>query len=398
MTTQAQAEARALSRLAADELSSLPAGIGNVHGAISERVFAALGESGAAFQRAHDTISRGAYQGVRGALFVLSRATGAAFERRAGPRALSETAGGAAVIAAVNGLYGDRLLQEGNPLAQPLGVRVDGRPVEHFVAATPRLVVFLHGLAETEFAWRYGGGPSYGDRLAERLGVTPVYIRFNSGLHISENGAALAALLDELVAAADVREIALVGHSMGGLVARSACHVGGDWTQYLKHTISLGTPHLGAPLEQAVHALSAALHLAPETRPAARLLRRRSAGIRDLGHGSLVDEDWRGQDPDALRARARTEVPLHEGATHCFVSATVTRSERHPLGRLVGDTLVLPPSASGRGRTRRVGFEDHNGLQVGGTHHLALLNHPEVYAQLERWLSRTPRSSRPRPS
>jgi hypothetical protein len=144
--------------------------------------------------------------------------------------------------------------------------------------------------------------------------------------------------------------------------------------------ITLGTPHDGAPLEQAVHALSAALHLAPETRPFARVLRRRSAGIRDLRRGSLADADWRDQDPDALFAKACAEIPLLPGAMHCFVSATVTRGDRHPVGRLLGDMLVLSPSASGR----RVGFD--SGLAIGGAHHLALLNHPAVAEQLRAWL------------
>jgi hypothetical protein len=130
-----------------------------------------------------------------------------------------------------------------------------------------------------------------------------------------------------------------------------------------------------------VHLLSAALHLTPETRPFSRFLRRRSAGIRDLRRGSLVDADWSDQDPDVLRARACAEVPLVPGATHCFVSATITRDARHPVGRLLGDMLVLSPSASGR----RVGFED--GLALGGTHHLALLNHPKVAEQLREWLA-----------
>ena len=151
--------------------------------------------------------------------------------------------------AALNGLLGDKLDE---PLAIPMAVRRVGEP------ATPRLAVFLHGLGETEYAW---GSPSYGERLHEDLGITPVFIRFNTGRHISENGASLAALLDEVVASwpVEVEQIALIGHSMGGLVARSACHHGGDWTALVRHTVSLGTPHSGAPLEQAVHAMSAAL-------------------------------------------------------------------------------------------------------------------------------------------
>jgi hypothetical protein len=144
---------------------------------------------------------------------------------------------------------------------------------------------------------------------------------------------------------------------------------------------------MGAPLEQIVHYASAGLAALPETRPFGRFLRRRSAGIRDLRQGSLVDEDWLDRDPDALRAAACTEVPLLDGATHCFVTATVTRSPRHPVGRLIGDYLVLQPSGSGRSRSRRIGFEERYGLHVGGANHFALLNHPQVYAQLRDWLA-----------
>jgi hypothetical protein len=144
---------------------------------------------------------------------------------------------------------------------------------------------------------------------------------------------------------------------------------------------------MGAPLAQGVHWASAALHALPETRPLANFLRRRSAGIRDLRQGSLVDTDWRDRDPDALRADACEEVPLLEGATHCFVAGTVTANPRHPVGRLVGDYLVLESSASGRGRSRRIPFEAERGLVVGGTHHLALLNHPAVYERLRDWLA-----------
>jgi pimeloyl-ACP methyl ester carboxylesterase len=188
----------------------------------------------------------------------------------------------------------------------------------------------------------------------------------------------------------EVESLALVGHSMGGLVARSACHQGAErgdtWVRRVRHVISLGTPHMGAPLAQGVHWMSAALGAVPETRPFAGFLRRRSAGIRDLRQGSLVDADWRDCDPDALRAAACQEVPLLEGATHCFVAATVTRGGGDPLGRLLGDCLVLQPSASGRSRTRRIPFDEEHGAHVGGTHHLALLNHPRVYERMRAWL------------
>jgi pimeloyl-ACP methyl ester carboxylesterase len=327
--------------------------------------------------------------------------------------ALSTTRPGSTVLAALNGLIGDELERDGSALHQPAAVRVDGEPVpldpeslrRHFPDATPRPVVFLHGLMETEFSWSLGAGPdgsTYGAQLARDLGCTPVYVRYNSGRHVSENGRSVAQLLEPLFAAwpVEVAQIALVGHSMGGLVARSACQQGSrdghHWPSRVRHVVSLGTPHMGAPLEQAVHVASAALNALPETRPFGAFLRRRSSGIRDLRQGSLVDEDWRNRDRDALRAAACEEVPLLDGATHCFVSASVTRSDRHPIGRLLGDCLVLVPSASGRSRTRRIPFDVEHGAHVGATHHLALLNHPEVYEHLRRWIAAPPGGQSPR--
>jgi pimeloyl-ACP methyl ester carboxylesterase len=335
-------EAEALRDLAARELSALPRGIGEIHRAISGRVFGALGPAAAPVRVMHDTIARGVYTSLSTGLRLTSLVPVSDTE-------LSETRRGAMALGALNGLLGDKLDE---PLAIPMAVRRVGEP------ATPRLAVFLHGLGETEYAW---GSPSYGERLHDDLGITPVFVRFNTGRHISENGASLAALLDEVVASwpVEVEQMALIGHSMGGLVARSACHHGGAWTALVRHTVSLGTPHSGAPLEQAVHAMSSALHLVPETRPFARFLRRRSAGIRDLRRG--------------------VELPPFEGPTHHFVAATVTRTETHPVGRLIGDTLVLVSSAS-------AGLDAANGLALGSTHHLALLNHPEVYDRLRSWL------------
>jgi pimeloyl-ACP methyl ester carboxylesterase len=285
-----------------------------------------------------------------------------------------------------------------------MSVRVGGFPVpperaalaEAFPQATRRLVVFVHGLMGEEHGWLLGrrqGREDYGARLARELGCTPIYIRYNTGRHISENGRSLADLIAQVVAAwpVEAEEIALVGHSMGGLVSRSACYCAAledaAWVRSVRHVVSLGSPHMGAPLEQAVHVASYAAGRLPETRMFSTFLRRRSSGIRDLRQGSLVDEDWRDRDPEALRAAACQEVPLLEGATHCFVSATVTRSPRHPLGRVVGDTLVLVPSATGRSRTRKLGFEDEYGLHVGATNHIALLNHPAVYEKLRAWLA-----------
>jgi pimeloyl-ACP methyl ester carboxylesterase len=376
-------ELRALTRLTFEELGVATGGIGQIHRAIADRAFGPTG-SGVA-RSLHHAISGGVYAGLGGASRLAGRAAGVLVAGRG--RALSVTPRGAMLLGVLNGLRGDVLHREGSVLAEPMAFRVDGEAVAPAdIAAGRRVVVFLHGLFETEHAW---GRASYGARLERDLGITPLYVRFNTGRHISENGRSLAELLDQL----DVEEIALVGHSMGGLVARAACACGGDWTSRVRHTVSLGTPHLGAPLESAVHYASAVLGVTPETRPFAGFLRRRSAGIRDLRSGSLVDEDWRDRDPEALRAAACAEVPLLEGAAHHFVAATITRDASHPLGRLIGDWLVLQPSASGVGKSRMIGFRTEDGVHLGGTNHLALLNHPAVYERLREWLARAPRAS-----
>ena len=398
-------ELRSLARLGFDELRRATGGIGDVHRAVAARAFRASGPGALPARRLHDVISTGVYAGLGGAARLAGRAADTGLGRRAvrDGRRLSTSPGGALVIGALNGLIGDTLEEEGSDLQEPISVRVAGRGVPlapevllaAFPDAGPRVVVFLHGLMETEFSWSVGAGPAgetYASRLRHDLGCSPVEVRYNSGRHISENGLSLADLLEELVAAwpVEVSELALVGHSMGGLVARSACHHGAErgdrWAGLVRHVVSLGTPHMGAPLAQGVHWLSAGLHALPETRPLAGFLRRRSAGIRDLRQGSLVDADWRDRDPHALKAVACREVPLLEGATHCFVAATITRGGRDPLGRLLGDCLVLQPSASGRSRTRRIPFEAEYGMHVGRTHHLALLNHPEVYERMRGWL------------
>jgi pimeloyl-ACP methyl ester carboxylesterase len=243
------------------------------------------------------------------------------------------------MLGALNGLIGDELHAADSPLAIEMAAAKVSEP------RLPNVLVWVHGLGETEHVWGYEDVP----------GWTSVHVRYNTGRAIADNGAELAALIEDLDW--PVERIALVGHSMGGLVARSACARGGDWTARVTHTISLGTPHDGAPLAQAVQHLETVLRVAPETRPFARFLGRRSAGIRDLRRG-LRD-------------------PLLETARHGFVAATITRNARHPAGRVFGDWLVLSASASGEGDL----------LALGGAHHLALLNHPEVYAELKKWLS-----------
>ena len=178
-----------------------------------------------------------------------------------------------------------------------------------------------------------------------------------------------------------------------------ACHHGeleeAPWVDLVSHVVCLGTPHLGAPLEKGTNVLSWALGRLPETRGLAGVLNARSAGIKDLRFGSVVQEDWRGVDLDEfLTGRAR-EVPFLAHASYYFIGVTITRDPRHPLGLLVGDLLVQFASASGKGRRREIPFDIDKGHHVGGLHHFDLLSHPDVYEQLERWLVGRPGGTPP---
>jgi pimeloyl-ACP methyl ester carboxylesterase len=188
-----------------------------------------------------------------------------------------------------------------------------------------------------------------------------------------------------------VSEIVLVGHSMGGLVARSACQHGDEhampWVQLVRHVVCLGTPHLGAPLEKATNVVSWALHQLPETKGLAGVLNKRSVGVKDLRFGSLLEQDWHGVDADDFLTGRASEVPFLAHAAYYFIAVTVSRNPRHPLGVLLGDLLVQFPSASGRGRRRQLPFDVDKGHHIGGLNHFQLLTHPDVYHQLEHWLT-----------
>lgn len=310
---------------------------------------------------------------------------------------------------ALNAWVGDFLARRNNPLAIPLEFFVNGAPVactrEAFAAALPqatnKLCLFVHGLGCTEASWRFRAREQFGDEdanygtfLARDLGYTPLYVRYNTGLHISQNGRALSELMERLLDAypCPLEEIALVGHSMGGLVARSAAHYAHlearRWLAHLTHVLCIGSPHLGASLEQTTHKLAHLLMRfdTPGTQVPAKLLNMRSAGIKDLRFGYVLDEDWTGNDPDTSLTDERHDVPMIPTVTYGFVAASFLRDPDHPLGHLLGDLLVRVPSASGRcPEARHVRFDI--GEVVHGVHHIAMLNHPQVYAQVRRFLS-----------
>jgi hypothetical protein len=397
-------ELRALGDLAGDAAAGIAGQARDVHEGIAARVFGALGPPAAPVRLAHDRISARAYSAasaLSGAL-IRSGTTAASLARPQDAPSMADALRGRLVVGAINGMWGDRLHHRESALETPMAVRLRGRLVAPdagslrlaFPAASPRIAVFIHGLCETEDAWRLGASRHvpYGERLRTDLGYTPVYVRYNSGRHISHNGRALEALLEALCAhwPVNVAELALIGHSMGGLVARGACHYAeaGSWRERVRHVFTLGSPHKGAPLELGANAVCHAAGRVPELKPFAAPVRARSVGVKDLAYGYVVDADWEGHDPDAFWTNTGTVVPFLESATHYFVSGSLSRDPEAPAGRLLGDLLVLRQSAwSQERRGERLQFPVDQYAHVGGATHFDLLNHPAVYGQLHRWLS-----------
>jgi len=307
-----------------------------------------------------------------------------------------------AVLAALNGVMGDRLLAQNNPLAQRMELRLAGqalpmdRPThlrERLAGASPHLLLLAHGLCMNDTQW-LRAGHDHGAFLAQALGCTPVHARYNSGLHTSINGRELAGQLELLTAQWPALEtITLLGHSMGGLLARAAVfygrQMGHRWPAQLKHLVFLGTPHHGAPLERAGHGVDVLLAASPFTLPFTQLGMLRSAGITDLRHGHVLDDDWQGRGRFDSPHDHRVPLALPEGVA-CFTVAATLAPQRGLLAeRLTGDGLVPLRSALGQHdeAARRLVFATDSQRTVYRTGHLELLSSPVVAQQLVQWLA-----------
>ncbi|MBK9608712.1 MAG: alpha/beta hydrolase [Betaproteobacteria bacterium] len=310
-----------------------------------------------------------------------------------------------AVLAALNGVLGDYLVESGNPLAIPMRLRHNGRQLELTAeglaavaaksgAPQTRLLVLLHGLCMNDLQWSRQGH-DHGAALARDLGYVPLYLHYNSGRHISTNGREFAALMETLVQAwpAPIAELVLVGHSMGGLIARSALHVahgsGHAWPRLVKKLVFLGTPHHGAPLERGGHWVDIFLGASPYTAPFSRLGKIRSAGVTDLRYGNLLDEDWVGRDRFARSRDHRVPVPLPRGVACYALAATTGAAAGDAKDRLLADGLVPLASALGMhvNPEKSLPIPEANQWIGYKMNHLDLLARPEVYQQIRRWLA-----------
>jgi len=310
-----------------------------------------------------------------------------------------------AVLAALNGVMGDQLAHNHNPLATPMTLRYQGRVLNlHALppmpAATGKVLLLIHGLCMNDLQWqappREDGKPTsdHAAALAAELGYTPVYLRYNTGLHTSQNGRELASMLEQLLAhwPVPVEDFTVLVHSMGGLVIRSALHSaqhgGLQWPPHLKNIVFLGTPHHGSPLERAGNWMDVILATTPFSKPFAKLGQLRSAGITDLRYGHVLDADWQGHDRFKRKPDSRQPLPIPDGIA-CYALAATTAGKRSPLAeRVIGDGLVPLPSALGQHADPRhqLAFAKANQAIVYRTNHMELLHSPEVTRQVVQWL------------
>ncbi len=385
---------RAVSRLAVDATQRVTEVVEAMHTTIASGP-AVLGKPLAGPARLLNSLVYGSIRGV-------TRLVGTTLEAALSPLSslLGESSPGPereAVLGVLNGVVGDHLAETGNPLAIEPRLRHEGQPLELerealrtvFPNAGGKLLVLVHGSCMNDLQWNREGH-DHGAALARDLGFTPIYAHYNSGLHISTNGRALDALLEDLVAQwpTEVSQLVLLCHSMGGLVARSACHLGEAhaWRRKLTKLVTLGTPHHGAPLERGGNWAHLLLGVSRYSAPLARLARLRSAGVTDLRFGNTLDEHWEGRDRFAHGSDPRAELQLPAGV-ECYALAASTS----PAGtaRPLGDGLVPVDSALGRHDAAHLSLrfpESHQAL-VSGLNHLDLLSRPEVYEKVRGWLA-----------
>ena len=321
-----------------------------------------------------------------------------------------ESAPREAVLAALNGVMGDRLAESDNPLATPMTLRFQNQALTWQVMPDKKLLrgkvlIVVHGLCMNDLQWTAHHGDesvNHAETLAEKLGYTPVYVRYNTGLHTSQNGQTLSNQLELLSALWPVPliEISVLVHSMGGLVTRSAVHAAQhskrQWVNKLKNIVFLGTPHHGAPLEKAGNWVDVLLGATPFSAPFKKLAELRSAGITDLRFGYCLGSDWQGESrfkPTSKQEQVDREylpLPKETEGVACFVVAATLAAKRSLLAdRLIGDGLVPLNSALGKhdDPARSLVFAKSSQMVVYRTNHMALLGSSEVSEQLLTWLN-----------
>ncbi len=307
-----------------------------------------------------------------------------------------------ALQAVLNGVVGDYLEESKNPLTitmqfrhQAKAISLDSKSLEKaYPSINGKILLMVHGSCMNDIQWTRKEH-NHGTTLADELHKTPIFLHYNSGRHISTNGQDFNKLLEKLVQnwPVPVEELVVIAHSMGGLVSRSAIHYSQQqqksWTGYLKKIIFLGTPHHGAPLEQAGNYLDVVLEAIPYAKPFARLGKIRSAGVTDLRYGNLLAEDWQDKDRFKMQGDNRQSISLPERVECYSIAGTVGEATKSAYYQLRGDNMVPVKSALGQHENpaKNLDFKQENTWIAHDTNHLDLLNNPEIYTKIKAWVA-----------
>ncbi len=388
------AEVHGLSRLALD-------GVG-VTVDLVEQLHAAIAGTVLPLRTASPGRTRGitglVYRSIRGVTGLVGGAVDLALTPFAGQSVEAAGSGRRSPLrAAINGIVGDHLERSANPLAIPMRLRHRDQALtpsadalgQLIDAPSSRLLIAVHGLCLDHRCWTPPAGDNRVDlpaSLAAERGLTPLYLHYNTGRAIDTNGREFAELLEQLSTAWPVplTELILLGHSMGGLVARSACHhgeqLGHRWTRQVRRVVCLGSPHHGAPLERIGFGLEQLLGASRYSAPFQRLGQIRSTGITDLRHGQIITHSGAGGPPTLPRLPAWAQLHVIAG-----IKAEQPDSIK---ARLIGDGLVPIDSALGRHRDPALQLPVAAAHQrvLPATSHIGLLQHPQVLDTLRDWI------------
>ena len=308
-----------------------------------------------------------------------------------------------AIRSVLNGVIGDYLEKNENPLKinmqfrhQAKAISLDKESLEKaYPTINGKILLMVHGSCKNDISWTRKEH-NHGTALAKELHKTPIYLHYNSGRHISTNGQNFNELLEKLVLhwPVPIEELIIIGHSMGGLVSRSALHYGQQqqksWTKHLKKMIFLGTPHHGAPLEKAGNYLDVVLEAVPYAKPFARLGKIRSAGVTDLRYGNLLDEDWQDNDRFKMQGDQRQNISLPEQIECYSIAGIARKSADSASSQLLGDNMVSVKSALGQHKdpTRNLNFKKENTWIAYESTHSDLLSNPKIYSIIKKWMVR----------
>ncbi len=305
-----------------------------------------------------------------------------------------------AIISVCNGIIGDYLAEQNNPLAINMGFRKNGQLLSNNEVkdilnnSNGKILILIHGLCMNDLHWQRQNH-NHGEALAKDLGFITLYLHYNSGKHVSENGKQLSELLQQLFD--NKNQITFLTHSMGGLVARSACYYAEknkqQWLQQLNSMIFLGTPHHGALLEKTGNWLNILLKTSPYTAPFTKITNIRSCGITDLRYGNICAEDWQNQarfdEKISHIADKRQIIPLPKNV-QCYAVASSSSKKDDSIiqDNIIGDGLVTINSALGihSEKKRNLNFPKQN-IWIGrNINHNQLLSSTQVYKTLQKWL------------